>query len=87
MKELLATVNTKGQVTIPAEVRRALGVSVPGKVAFLIDGDEIRVARRGSVVQRTAGSMKAKGPARGARQLRAAAEAAMAEEAAKRMGR
>src|SRR3712207_456519 len=43
MKELVATVTRKGQVTVPAEVRRHLGVGTPAKVAFVIDGDEVRL--------------------------------------------
>lgn len=39
MREIVATVSSKGQVTIPADVRRHLGVGEPDKVAFVIDED------------------------------------------------
>lgn len=39
MREVLATVTSKGQVTIPAEVRRLLGVGPNTKVAFVVDPD------------------------------------------------
>ena len=43
MREIIATVTSKGQVTVPAEVRRHLGIEPGGTVAFVIDGDEVRV--------------------------------------------
>ena len=40
MGEYVATVTQKGQVTIPSELRRALGLKPGDKVAFnLIDGE------------------------------------------------
>lgn len=37
MKEIISTVTSKGQVTIPAEVRKYLGLNTNDKVAFVID--------------------------------------------------
>ncbi len=48
MKEIISTVSSKGQVTIPIEVRRHLGVNASDKVAFVVtdEGDvELRPAR------------------------------------------
>ena len=45
MKEILSTVTRKGQVTIPAEVRRHLGVKTNEKVAFVL-GPEGKVELR-----------------------------------------
>jgi antitoxin PrlF len=39
MKEIVSTISSKGQVTIPVEVRRHLGVSTNDKVAFVLDDD------------------------------------------------
>ncbi len=36
MKEIVSTVTSKGQVTIPAEVRRHLGVAQGDKLSFVI---------------------------------------------------
>lgn len=36
MKEVVASITRKGQVTIPAEVRHHLGVGTPDKVAFVL---------------------------------------------------
>ncbi len=46
--EVVATITGKGQVTIPKEIRRRLGVGTSGKVAFVVSDDgtiEIRPAR------------------------------------------
>ncbi len=37
VKEIVSTITSKGQLTIPAEVRRHLGVKERDKVAFVID--------------------------------------------------
>lgn len=39
MRTLHSTLTSKGQVTLPAEVRRHLGVSAQDKLAFVIDDD------------------------------------------------
>ncbi|MCL4386421.1 MAG: AbrB/MazE/SpoVT family DNA-binding domain-containing protein [Actinobacteria bacterium] len=44
MKEILTTITKKGQVTIPVEIRRLLGFKAKDKVAFRIDGDNVRLA-------------------------------------------
>lgn len=36
-KETVSTISSKGQVTLPVEVRKHLGVEVNGKVAFVIE--------------------------------------------------
>lgn len=36
-KQTISTISTKGQVTIPVEVRRHLGVEVNDRVAFIIE--------------------------------------------------
>ena len=40
MREILATVTERGQVTVPAEVRRFMGVKAGDKVVFVIDEAE-----------------------------------------------
>jgi AbrB family looped-hinge helix DNA binding protein len=52
MKEVVATITSKGQVTIPAEVRRHLGVSTSDKIVFVLRADgsvEIKVPRYSTV--------------------------------------
>ena len=43
MKEIVATITQRGQVTVPAEVRRLLGLKPRGKVAFAIDEGVVRL--------------------------------------------
>jgi antitoxin PrlF len=87
MVELLATVTDKGQVTVPAEVRRRLGIRPRDKLAFVLDGDTVRLVRRGSVVARTAGVLKGASTPVSAEEMREAAEIAIASEVVERMSR
>ncbi len=44
MKEFVSTISRKGQVTIPVDVRRRLGVDAPDKVAFVFtDGGQVEL--------------------------------------------
>jgi antitoxin PrlF len=43
MREIVSTVTRKGQVTIPIEVRRRLGVGTPDKVAFVLEDEGVRL--------------------------------------------
>ncbi len=43
MKEIVTTMTQRGQVTVPAEVRRMLGLQPRDKVAFTIDEGEVRL--------------------------------------------
>ena len=85
MKELRSKISTKGQVTIPVEVRRLLGVGPHDQIGFVIEDGEVRLARVGSVVARSAGAFKSEEPPLSAEELREAAERAIAEEAVERM--
>jgi antitoxin PrlF len=80
MKELLATVISKGQITIPVEVRRSLGLRQGDKVVFVIGDRQVVLRRTGSVVAATAGALRSARSPLSAKDLRVAAEAAIAEE-------
>jgi antitoxin PrlF len=43
MREFITTVTQRGQVTIPAEVRRLLGAKPRDKIAFRVEGDTVRL--------------------------------------------
>lgn len=86
MKERLSVVTRKGQVTVPAEIREALGIKEGDKVAFVVEDDRIELRRRGSVVEATAGVFKGRGPVRTAEELREEAERAIAETTVERSG-
>jgi AbrB family looped-hinge helix DNA binding protein len=43
MEELITTMTAKGQVTIPVSLRRRLHLEPADKVAFILDGDEVKI--------------------------------------------
>jgi len=57
MKEITTTVTQRGQVTIPAEVRRALGLKPKDKVTFQLDGTEVRLAAASFTLESAFGSV------------------------------
>ena len=81
MLRVRTTLTRKGQVTVPVEIRRALGLQEGDKVLFTMEGREVRLARTGSVVEQTKGAIKRHGRPLSARELRDEAERAIAEEA------
>jgi antitoxin PrlF len=85
INEQLTVVTRKGQVTIPADIRRALGIKEGDKVAFVLENDQVKLTRKGSVVQQTAGALKSTVPALTPQEEHEAAARGIAEEAIKRM--
>ena len=81
MQQHVSSVTTKGQVTIPIEVRRLLGVKPHDKVIFLVEAGQVRITRTAGVVARTAGALKSTSPALSAHEEARAVEDAMAEDA------
>ncbi len=55
-----STLTSKGQVTIPAEVRRRLGLHPGDHVGFIVDGDEVRLVRKESRIEAAFGICKPK---------------------------
>ncbi len=43
MKQIVTTMTERGQVTVPVEVRRLLGLKPRDKVAFTIDDDHVQL--------------------------------------------
>jgi antitoxin PrlF len=84
MNEQLTVVTRKGQVTIPADIRRVLGIKEGDKVAFVLENDQVRLTKRGSVVEQTAGIMRNDLPKLTPQEEHEAAEQGIAEEAIKR---
>jgi bifunctional DNA-binding transcriptional regulator/antitoxin component of YhaV-PrlF toxin-antitoxin module len=81
MKQIVANVTRKGQVTIPVEVLPHLDVGAPGKVAFVLEGKDsaaIRPAR--SALEGVLGSVPAL-PGRETIDFEDQIEEAMEEEA------
>jgi AbrB family looped-hinge helix DNA binding protein len=84
--ERSSTITRKGQVTIPIEVRRLMGLKEGDRVSFLVDENGVRLVARGSVTERTAGMFHSKEPPLSAEELRRAAEVAIAEDVMRRSG-
>jgi len=70
MKESLATITAKGQVTIPAEIRKALGLKPRDKVAFVFDGGAVKIEPSSSRLRRGFGAVKARKKPEDFKQLR-----------------
>lgn len=58
MKAILTTMTQRGQVTVPAEVRRLLGLKPREKVAFTIDGDHVRLLPAAYTIESAFGSVR-----------------------------
>lgn len=84
MKELWTVVTRKGQITVPAPIRREMDLKKGDRVAFVMDEGVVRLIRTTSVVERTAGTLKSRKPPLTAEELREAAERAIAQEAVER---
>lgn len=76
----------KGQVTIPAEMRRALEIEEGDRVAFELVDDEVHIRRVGSVAERTAGILKGNESPPSAEELREIAEEVIAQDVIERSG-
>lgn len=57
MKEIITTLTQRGQVTVPAEVRRLLGLKPRDKVTFAIDGDDVRLVPTAFTLESAYGSV------------------------------
>jgi AbrB family looped-hinge helix DNA binding protein len=83
--ERLSVITRKGQVTLPAEIRRSLGLNQGDKVAFRLEDDRVVLVRSASVTQATKGVFKRYvDKPRSAEELRDAAEQAIADDVEER---
>jgi AbrB family looped-hinge helix DNA binding protein len=71
-------------VTIPVEIRRALGLQEGDRVMFTMEDGTVRLARTGSIVERTAGVFKSNLPPLTPKEMREFAEQAIADEVEER---
>jgi AbrB family looped-hinge helix DNA binding protein len=51
-------ITRKGQVTLPADVRKRLSLEPGGKVRWVVDGSDVKVEPVGSIADRTAGILQ-----------------------------
>jgi bifunctional DNA-binding transcriptional regulator/antitoxin component of YhaV-PrlF toxin-antitoxin module len=68
-------------VTIPADIRRLLGVRPHDQVTFVVEGDQVRLTPATSVTEATAGMLRHGGRALAPAEETRDVEAAMADEA------
>lgn len=85
MKESLATVTAKGQVTIPAEVRKALGLSAGDKVAFIFDQGELKIEPSSSTLRLGFGAVKPRKKPEDFKRLRGNAQKWVARKAEEKL--
>ena len=83
--DYVSSLTSKGQVTIPASIRKALGLKPRDKVAFRIDNGAVRLEPAKASVRDSAGKVKLKG-FRSMKQLRRETAERVAERALKRAG-
>ena len=59
MTEYVSSVSPKGQITLPAAVRRRLGLKAKDKVTIQVDGDDVRLLPARFTLETAAGSVPA----------------------------
>ncbi len=74
------TVSSKGQVTIPAEIRHRLGLKPRDRVVFELNGDTATIKKASSRLLAAYGSIKTAGKPKDWRQLREEFEQGVADE-------
>ncbi len=57
----IAKVSSKGQVTIPAEIREFLGVTPGSRLRFVIRGDVVQIEKDGKGIAALKGSLQVDG--------------------------
>jgi AbrB family looped-hinge helix DNA binding protein len=79
--EYVSSVTSKGQVTIPASIRKALGLKPRDKVSFRIEDRTVRIVAAPSSVLESYGSVKLRGGVPTPKRLRKETERWVAEQA------
>jgi antitoxin PrlF len=80
VREHLTRVTRKGQITVPVEVRRALGLQEGDNVAVLVEDGQVTLERRAGIVERTAGALRGSPDALTPQQEQEAFEIGVAED-------
>jgi AbrB family looped-hinge helix DNA binding protein len=82
-----SVITRKGQITIPANIRRRWDVKEGDRVKFIEDGEDVKIVPVGDVVARTAGiaGKYREDPAPTINELKEAMERAIAEDVVARM--
>jgi len=86
MNETITRITSKGQVTVPVVIRRALGLKPRDRIAFSLEDGVATLRKAESVVDKLAGSVKYDGPPLDFKKLREEFARDMARNAAKGTG-
>ena len=78
--DYVSSLTSKGQVTIPASIRKALGLKPKDKVAFRMENGAVRLEPAKSIVLARYGIAKMNKPFRGMKELRRAMEEEVADD-------
>ena len=82
MQEFETTVTEKGQVTIPIEIRRLMGLHPHDKVHFEVEEGVVKIRRASSKLLQWFGSVKPQNKPEDFQKIREEFEKGVAEEAA-----
>jgi AbrB family looped-hinge helix DNA binding protein len=83
MKDFMSSVSPKGQITLPIEIRRQLGVKPKDKVRITVDGDEVRITLASSQYEASFQAVPTLGERRTLEELTEIAREEQAQEAAR----
>ncbi|MBI2323121.1 MAG: AbrB/MazE/SpoVT family DNA-binding domain-containing protein [Chloroflexi bacterium] len=83
MKEVLSSVSPKGQVTLPVEIRRALGIKPKDKVAFRLERGKVEITTVPSPLQESYQAIPALEPPRSWQEIEALVAEERAQDAAR----
>ena len=87
MQRIATTITQRGQLTIPVEVQRLLGVGPRDKVVFAIDQDEVGLVPARFTLESTLGSLDPPTPTEDLARLADEAKDEHAEEVVTQMSR
>jgi len=86
MEQAITRITSKGQVTVPVAIRRALGLKPRDRLAFTLEDGVATLRKAESIVDKLAGSVKYEGPPLDFKKLREEFARDMARNAAKGTG-
>jgi AbrB family looped-hinge helix DNA binding protein len=81
MEGSLATITAKGQVTIPAEIRKALGLKPGNKVSFVLEQGEVKLEPSSSPLRAGFGAVKPRKKPEDFKELRGEVQGRIAQKA------
>lgn len=83
MKEMFSSVSPKGQVTLPVEIRRSLGIKPKDKVAFRFQNGKVEITPAPSPLHESYQAIPALKPPRTWKEIEAQISEEIAENAAR----